>query len=82
MTTTDRPVIVESPAEEPARFFELDTDFPPSVRCPDCSEDLDLHALVRRHGNGAAFSIGGLTLGDVVDAANEHECSEEGDETP
>jgi len=74
--TTDRDV-TESPEMEPARFFELDPHFPPEVRCPDCGEALDLESLVRHHGNGAAFSIGGLTLGDAVDAANEHECSEE-----
>jgi hypothetical protein len=71
------PAIVTSPAEEPARHFEFDLESPPEVACPDCGEALDLDGLVRRHGNGAAFSIGGLTLGDVIDAANEHECPEE-----
>ena len=69
--------VVESPEEEPARFFELDPDFPPAVTCPDCHEELDLFALVRRDGNGVEFSMGALTLGAAVDAANQHECSEE-----
>jgi hypothetical protein len=81
MTTTDRPEIAESPAGEPARYFELDVDFPPSVQCPDCREDLDLYPLIRRHDRtGVPFSIGGLTLGDAIDAANAHKCSEGDDD--
>jgi hypothetical protein len=72
------PAVIESPAEEPARYFELDVDFPPEITCPDCGEALDLDGRIRRHDRtGVAFSIGGLTLGDVVDAANAHECSED-----
>jgi hypothetical protein len=72
------PAIVTSPAEEPARHFDLDVDFPPEVTCPECGEALDLDSLIRRHARtGVPFSIGGLTLGDVVDAANAHECSED-----
>jgi hypothetical protein len=80
MTTEPRAeAIATSPAEEPARFFELDVDFPPEVCCPDCRESLELDALIRRHDRtGVPFSIGGLTLGDVADAANAHECA--GDE--
>lgn len=74
---TTEPAVVESPAEELARFFEFDPESPPEVACPDCYEVLDLDGLVRRHGNGAAFSIGGLTLGDVIDAANQHVCPDE-----
>ena len=75
------PAVIGSPAEEPARFFELDPDSLPEVGCPDCGQSLDLDTLVRRHWDGGpAFSIGGITLGDVVDAANEHECAEEDDD--
>jgi hypothetical protein len=70
----------EVTAGDAARYFELDPESPPEVACPDCCEVLDLDGLIRRHGNGAAFSIGGLTLGDVVNAANQHKCSEEDDD--
>jgi hypothetical protein len=60
-----KPEAVESPELEPARFFELDAVFPPEVTCPECGEGLDLDGT-----DGAA-----LTLGDVIDAATEHECT-------
>lgn len=77
---TEPAAVVTSPDDEPARHFDLDVDFPPEVTCPECGEALELDSLIRRHDRtGVPFSIGGLTLGDVIDAANEHECAGEED---
>jgi hypothetical protein len=60
--------VITSPAEEPARFFEIDPDTDVHIRCPECYRVLWL------------TSDEAPTLSDVINAANAHECSEGADD--